>query len=161
MSSQPDSIQAIKVFLSYSSKDERLKKQLDRHLSSRKSRGVIDTWEEEKISAGKNKEQAISKHFEEANIILCLISPEFVNCDYCYTIQLPRALEKKRSGEAKVIPILLRDVDWSITPFGELGLQVLPRNKVPIASASNRDRAMREVVQEIARVVAIIRGESV
>lgn len=161
MPSRSDSVKPVKIFLSYSYRDERLKKQLDSHLGPMDRRGDLQIWHEQKILAGENRDREISKHFEEADIILCLISPNFISSDYCYTIELPRALAKKKSGEARVIPILLRDVDWQKTPFGELGLQVLPRDGKPIARPYNRDKVLREVAQEIARVIEIVNGKNV
>lgn len=161
MPSRSDSVKPVKIFLSYSDRDERLKKQLDSHLGPMDRRGDLQIWNEQKILAGENRNKEISKHFEEADIILCLISPNFISSDYCYTIELPRALAKKRSGEARVIPILLRDVDWQKTPFGELGLQILPKDGKPIARAYSRDATLTKVAQEIARVIDIISGKEV
>ena len=59
-----------------------------------------------------------------SEIILLLISPNFMHSDYCYSIEMRRALERHERGEARVIPVILRPVDWKGTPIGEL--QALP-----------------------------------
>ena len=158
MSSEVKPTQPIKVFLSYSPNDERLKKKLDKHLSLLKRQEYISSWDEQQILAGDEKEKEISKHLEDANLVLCLISPDFIQSDYCYTVEMPYALEKKKAGKALVIPILLKPVDWQSTPFHVL--QVIPRDGKPIGGRSNLDNVLASVVKEIKRVVEIEQGKN-
>ncbi|MEM7794112.1 MAG: TIR domain-containing protein [Cyanobacteria bacterium P01_C01_bin.118] len=80
---------------------------------------------------------------KRADIILLLISADFIASDYCYEIELQQAMERHQAGEARVIPIILRPADWQNTPFSEL--QAFPTNAKPITSWSDRDEAWLNV----------------
>lgn len=148
----------VKVFFSYSPNDERLKKELENHLAPLKHRGDINTWDEQRILAGDEKKKEIAAQFESANLILLLLSPSFMASDYCYTVEMPRALEKRESGEAKVIPIRLKAVDLRMTPFQ--GLQVIPKDGNAIEGRFNRNKVLKQVVEEVAIVVEILQARN-
>jgi hypothetical protein len=141
----------IRLFYSYSHKDEELRKELEEHLALLKRQGYIAGWHDRMIGAGDEWKGQLDKNLEEAQIILLLISPSFLASDYCYDIETMRALEKHDKGEAKVIPILLRPVDWEGAPFTKL--QGLPIDLRPVTTWSNRDEAFKNIAQGIRRVV--------
>jgi TIR domain len=114
----------IKIFFCYAHEDEELFNKLKAHLRPLQREGFIDVWYDRDISAGTEWEKEISKHLNEAEIILLLITPDFMNSDYCYSIEMKRALERHERGEAHVIPIILRPVHWQVTPLSKL--QALP-----------------------------------
>ena len=97
----------VNLFFSYSHKDEDLRNELEIHLSPLKRQGVIDTWHDRRIPAGKDFGSEISEHLETSQIILLLISPYFIGSDYCYEAEMIRALELNNSGKARVIPVIL------------------------------------------------------
>src|SRR5262249_17416768 len=129
----------IKLFLSYAHNDEPLREKLMKHLSLLRQEGVIHTWHDRNINAGDDWRQQIDENLNTATIILLLISADFLASDYCYEIEMQRALERHHNGEARVIPVILRQVDWHSAPFGTL--QVLPRDAKPITSWTDRDEA--------------------
>ena len=86
-----------------------------------------------------------------ADIILLLISADFLASDYCYSTELARALQRQEQGTARVIPVLLRPVDWRIAPLNHL--QALPTNNRPITLWENRDEAFENVARGIRAVV--------
>src|SRR5205814_10402112 len=102
----------ITVFFSYSHRDEALRNELENHLYSLKRQGVIDMWHDWRIGAGKEVDREISEHLEEADIILLLVSPYFIASDYCYEVEMKRALERHEQGEARVIPFVLHPYAW-------------------------------------------------
>src|SRR2546421_4956954 len=104
--------QPIELFYSYSHRDEQLRKRLETHLSALRQQGVITEWHDRKIVAGTNWKQSIDLHLMTARVILLLISPDFLASDYCYGVEMQRALERQAKGEASVIPVILRPVDW-------------------------------------------------
>jgi TIR domain len=116
----------VNVFFSYSHKDEKLRDKLAVHLSALQRQQVITSWHDRKISAGAEWAQAIDDNLNAADIILLLISADFLASDYCYDIEMQRAIDRHEAGEARVIPIILKPTDWSGTPFGKF--QVFPRN---------------------------------
>ena len=52
------------------------------------------------------------QHIETSQIILLLVSAEFLNSDYCYDVELKRAIARHDAGDARVVPIILRPCDW-------------------------------------------------
>src|SRR5205085_1249843 len=119
-----ETVGAIEVFYSYSHEDERLRNELDKHLSNLKQQGLIVGWYDRNISAGTEWAYEIDAHLNTSQIILLLISPDFIASHYCYSVEMKRAMERHETGEARVIPIILRAIEWKGTPFEKL--QVLP-----------------------------------
>jgi hypothetical protein len=140
------------LFYSYSHKDERMRDQLAVHLAILSREGVIKEWHDRDIGAGDEWEGAIDESLEKAEIILLLVSPDFVASDYCWSKEMTRALEQHDAGKARVIPIILRPVDWNGAPFGRL--QALPKNAKPITVWSNRNLAWVDVVRGIRKTAA-------
>jgi len=142
-----DQTQAVNVFFSYSHVDEPLRDELEKQLSMLKRLGVIDTWHDRRIAAGNDWEGQIDARLDAAHIILLLISADFLASSYCYDVEMNRALTRHREGQAKVIPVILRAVDWAGAPFGRL--KALPRDAKPITSWDNQDEAFRDVAMGI------------
>ena len=97
-----------KVFFSYSHKNEDLRNELEIHLSILKRQGIIETWHDRRIDAGQEFSQEISEYLNEADIILLLVSPYFLASDYCYDVEMKRALEMHERKEAVLIPVILQ-----------------------------------------------------
>jgi two-component system response regulator MprA len=150
---------AVEVFYSYAPSDVRLRNQLSKHLSNLKRQGLITGWHDRDISAGADWETMVDTHLNSAQIILLLISPDFMASDYCYSKEMKRALERHEAGEARVIPIVLRSVLWEGAPFGKL--RFLPSNGKPVTSRSwhNKDEAFLDITRGIHKVVEEIRSK--
>jgi|694.fasta_scaffold31768_3 hypothetical protein len=145
----------IRLFISYSHKDETLREKLGDHLASLQREGVIDLWHDRKISAGQEWAGAIDDNLEAADIILCLVSAGFLASPYCNDKELSRALERHKSGEACVIPVILRPADWHHTPLAQL--QALPDNSRPVTKWSDQDEAFLSIargIREVAKKLA-------
>ena len=142
---------AVKVFFSYSHKDEALRDELATHLSMMKRQGVIEAWHDREISAGSEWANAINDNLEVADIILLLVSANFLASDYCYDKEMTRAMERHETREARVIPIILKPTDWNGAPFGKL--QALPKNAKPVTTWQDQDEAFLNIAQGIRRVV--------
>jgi hypothetical protein len=135
------------LFFSYSHRDETLRDELETHLTVLKRQGIITTWHDRRIGAGKEIDKEISHYLEEAEIILLLVSPDFLASDYCYNVEMTRALERHRCGEARVIPVILRPCDWHNAFFGTL--MAVPKDGKPVTKYPNQDEAFLEVVGAI------------
>ena len=147
---------SVKVFYCYAREDDTLCMELNKHLMALKQRGWISSWNEQEILAGMEREHEIDVHLSSADIILLLVSSDFMNSEYCYSIGMQEAMKRHETGEAVVIPIILRPVDWQDTPFGKL--QALPTAGKPITIWPNRDEALLVVEQGIrAAVKALLR----
>src|SRR5947209_8334377 len=98
-----DSPAPVEVFISYAHEDELLRQQLETHLSPLQRQGLISDWHDRQLLAGDEWAREIDQHLETASIILLLISPNFLASDYCYEIEMRRALERHKLGDARVI----------------------------------------------------------
>ena len=154
MSSTHHTAEAVEVFYSYSHKDELLRNKLEEHLAGLKRGGQIAEWHDRQIGAGMEWEHEIHAHLESAHLILLLISSSFVASNYCYSIEMRRALERHEAGEAWVIPIILRSVDWMPLEFSKL--QALPEGGKPVTEWKNRDKAFVSIARGIRHAVEVI-----
>lgn len=132
-------MEPVELFFSYSHKDEKLRDRLEPHLAMLKRDKVIKSWHDRKLSAESEAARAIDDHLNSADIILLLVSENFLASDYCYDIEMPRAMARHEAGEARVIPVILKPVDWSDAPFGKL--QAFPKDAKPVTKWTNRDDA--------------------
>ncbi len=142
---------SIEVFISYSHKDDALQEELIAHLSSLRRRGNITAWYDRAVEAGAEWEAQIKDKLETAQVILMLISPAFMASDYCYDIEMQRALERHEEGTARVIPVILRPCDWREAPFSKL--KAMPEDGKPVTQWGDRDTAFLNVVQGIKRAL--------
>ena len=141
----------VALFYSNSHVDESLRDQLERHLSALQRQGLICQWHDRRIGAGEEWRGQIDQHLTEADIVLLLISPDFISSDYCYDVEMEQALARHRSGDARVIPVFLRSCDWEGCPFGEL--QGLPKDAKPITTWTDRDVAFTDVSKGLRKIV--------
>src|SRR6266487_546589 len=141
----------VEVFYSYAHEDEAFRNELEKHLSLLRRQGLITAWHDRHILPGADWAQAIDQHLERVSVILLLISADFLASDYCYGLEMRRALERHQANEARVIPILLRPVEWKGAPFAYL--QALPTDAKPISTWRNRDAAFTDIAAGIRRVI--------
>jgi internalin A len=142
----------LRLFISYAHQDETLRGELETHLKLLQRRGLIATWQDRKISPGTAWQEQIDRHLKSAEIILLLVSADFIASDYAYDLEMRRAMERHDAGAARVIPIIVRDVNWRTTPLAQL--QALPTGGKAITLWDNKDSAWRNVSEGIERVIA-------
>ena len=135
--------ETVKIFCSYSPKDADLKRSLKSHLQYYE---YISYWDDELIQPGMEWENEVEKSLATADIILLLISPDFPSS----SLEVKSALERHSNKEARVIPIILRPVDWKSTSFGKL--QPLPRDGNAVVMCDPQDKALYEIAKEILSV---------
>jgi hypothetical protein len=111
-------------------------------------------WFDGEIKPGEEWEKSIFEALNKADIILLLISADFISSDYCYDVEMKKAIDRHENGEAIVIPVILSHCDWTETPFSKL--QALPKDGVPIVDSKwyTEDQAMADVAINIRSVVA-------
>jgi internalin A len=151
--------EAVRVAFSYSHKDEELRDQLETHLKLLQRQGVISTWHDRKILGGQNWAGVIDDNFKRAELILLLVSADFLASDYCYETEMKMALEREAKGEARVVPVILRACDWKGALFGKL--QGFPKDMKPVTSWPNRDEAWTDVAAGIRKVAELLRKRGV
>jgi len=138
------------VFFSYSHKDEDLRDQLETQLAALKRQGVIETWHDRRIGAGEELHYAIDDRINSCDVILLLVSPDFIASDYCYDVEMRRAMKRHEEGSATVIPVILRACDWHGLPFGRLN--AVPKDGRPVKSLPDIDEAFLQVAKAVRTV---------
>jgi hypothetical protein len=137
-----------KLFFSYSHKDEVLRDTLQTHLEMLRRSGAIETRHDRMIRAGDELDGAIDRNMEDADVILLLVSSDFLASSYCFDVEVKRAMERHEAGTARVIPVILRPCDWQEdTPFKKL--LAAPKDGRPITKWPNEDEAFLDVVKQI------------
>jgi hypothetical protein len=145
--------QPVEIFISYSRRDENLKDDLIAHLTPMRHEGLIKIWQDRDIDLAKEWAKEIDLHVNTAAIILLLISPRFIASEYCYGIEMKRAMERHEAGEARVIPIILSHCDFGKLPFAKLN--AAPRDAIPVVDRrwNSTDEALFDVAVNIRRLV--------
>jgi len=143
---------SIDVFYSYSHRDETLRDELEKHLSMLKRQGIITSWHDRRIGAGRDWEGQIHEHINSSHIILLLISSDFLASDYCYDLEVKHAVARHQAGRALVIPIILRACDWTHAPFGKL--QALPKDAKPVKKWEDLDEAFTDIAQGLRQAIS-------
>ena len=140
------------VFFSYSHADEALRDDLEKHLSQLKREGAISTWHDRRIAPGGDLGAKIDAELDRADLVLLLVSSDFLASEYCYSKEMTRALERHRVGNCRVLPVILRPCDWQSSPFG--GLLALPTDGKPVTRWKDNDEAFLDVVKGIRTILA-------
>jgi hypothetical protein len=142
----------VEIFFSYSHKDESFREQLETHLSMLKRQGLIKPWHDRMITVGDEWKGQIDNNLNTADIVLLLVTANFLASDYCYDIEMTRAMERHEIGEACVLPIILTPVEgWRHSPFAKL--LVLPVDGKPVTKWENQDEAFVTVAQGIRQAI--------
>ena len=107
----------LKIFISYSHKDMKYQKVLFTHLKSLELTHNIDVWYDGKILPGDKIDSTVLKHLNNSDIVLLLVSPNFLSSMYCMEIELEKAIERCDEGKCIVIPVILSEsiIDDSLT----------------------------------------------
>jgi hypothetical protein len=144
----------LEIFFSYADKDEELQEELEKRLSPLPH---VTCWSKRNISPGIERNGEIEKHLNIADIILLLVSPDFMGLGYRDNSEVTRAIERHKASDARVIPILLRDCYWVDSEFGIL--QGLPSNSTPVTSWLNHDEAFLDITIGIKNVIKELRAK--
>ena len=144
-------MEPVDLFYSYAHEDETLRDELDGHLALLRRKGVIRPWHDRGIVPGQQWDKEIDAQLASADLILLLVSMDFLNSDYIWGKELATAIDRADRGDASVVPVLLRAVDIEDAPFAKL--QGLPTDLRPVTSWPNRDEAWTDVAKGIRRTV--------
>lgn len=147
-------MEPVDLFYSYAHEDEKLRDELDGHLALLRRKGVIRPWHDRGIIPGQQWNEAIDAQLTRADLILLLVSMDFLNSDYIWGKELGSAIARAERGDASVVPVLLRAVDIEGAPFAKF--QGLPTDLRPVTSWPNRDEAWTDVAKGIRRTVEAI-----
>jgi predicted GNAT family N-acyltransferase len=147
----------VEIFISYSRKDKRYLEELHKHLKVYERAEQIRVWHDGNLTPGAAWEPEIYEHFTAAQIILLLISSDFFDSEYCWQRELPEALHLFEAGRARIVPIIIRPVDWKhatkLTRF-----MVLPQDGRPVELWENKDEAYANIVGKLHELLTGIYG---
>src|SRR5262249_45109448 len=87
-----------RLFYSYASADEHLRERLDVHLKVLERQGLIAPWHQRCLLPGSDTRAETNRHLDEADVILLLVSADFLASNECWDEQMKRALERHESG---------------------------------------------------------------
>jgi hypothetical protein len=139
------------VFCCYARKDQEFLLELKAHLAPLEREGLILLRDDIDISPGMRWETTLTHYLEKADIVLLLISSDFIASNYCVDREMQHAMERDKQGTARVVPVIVRPTSWHKMPFGKL--QALPKNAAPISTATNRDVAYLSIVKGVHTIV--------
>lgn len=141
----------MKAFISYSHKDDEHLKNLEKHLAQVKRDGLLHTWTDQAIEAGGALDGEISDALNGADIFLALLSPDYINSQYCYEKEFKKAQELSKDGNLKIVPVIVEPCDWKSTPFGSL--KALPKDGKAVAEWNNMNTAFVDIVTQIRKIL--------
>lgn len=144
-------VKPIRIFYSYAHEDESYAETLQKHLALLKHQGLIGDWYDRRIVAGQEWELKINENLMSADIVLLLVSADFIASDYCWSYEMEWAMKRQAADEVDVIPIALHPADWKGAPFAKL--QGLPRTLKPISEWPNPAAAFADVAQGLRKVI--------
>jgi hypothetical protein len=152
--------QTVKIFCSYAHKDEPLREALDPHFALLRRQGVATFWSDREIYAGTDWASQIDHNLRNANVILLLLSANFINSNYCFDVELRHAVERRLRDEAVLIPVVLQPCNWEGVSVpcegGEFKLgqvQALPYDARAVTKWGNRHEAFDNIAKGVAAVV--------
>jgi hypothetical protein len=149
---------AFEVFISYSHQDKKLRGKLEIHLGNLKRQQIITSWCDGDIHPGAEWQSEIIQHLNRAQIILLLVSADFMASDFCYSIEMTRAIARHDANQARVIPIILRPTDWKDAPFAKL--KMLPTDGKAVTGWPTPDDAFADVIQGIREAIGNLNEKS-
>lgn len=139
-----------RLFYSYAHEDEIFREELAKHLKVLERNHIIESWYDNMILPGTEWAKEIDTQLEKADIVVLLVSSDFLDSDYCYSVEMEQALQRHEAGTVSVLPIIVRSALWELSPLASL--QALPSGAKPITLWSDRDEAWTDVTRGIKRV---------
>ncbi len=140
----------LKIFISYAHEDEDYSRELQKHLSQLRREGIIEDWSDSAIMAGADWDDTIKSNIQKSDIILFLVSSDFMASTYINDVEMKRAIERNEKGDCILLPVIIRTCDFSSLPISQY--QALPKSAKPVSTWEDRDAAWLDVVRQIRRL---------
>jgi len=140
----------LKIFISYSHRDEAVLDRLRTHLATLARDEVVETWDDREIRAGQIVDGTIANAHDVSTVFMPIVSPDFLASDYCYEKEMQAALEKAERGEMTIVPVIAEPCDWLSSPLKKF--KAVPKDGKPISEWTNANNAYLDIVQELRRV---------
>jgi hypothetical protein len=142
----------LRIFISYSHKDETFKDELVTMLDGLRRRGIVDTWQDRSIEAGDEWNKSIQDAMDACDLALLLVSADYLASRFIQEEEQPKLLQRRMEMKVRVIPIIVRPCPWQNEPALK-DLQALPRDNKTVITFSKETGARDQVWTDIALVI--------
>jgi hypothetical protein len=141
-------MEKVKLFISYSHVDREYLNEFYKFLNDADCPN-IDIWKDDRIELGQEWNHEIESNLNDADIVLLVMSQDFLKSPYIKNNELAVALKRHEEGRSTVIPIFLRYCNLDNYP--EITkLQGYPGVKTPLLEAGvKKDRYFTEIQEKI------------
>ena len=147
----------VQVFIAHVREDAPFLQELLGHLKPLEAEGLCHVFTDEQITMGKEWEAEVKNALNESDVILLLISSDFVQSSYFKQFELEKTLYRYRHGQALILPVIVRPANWQDLPVNRY--QTLPKEGYPISSYSDRESAWKEgVIQPLRELFTKMSG---
>ena len=144
-------VDPVEVFVSYAHEDREFLASLEPHLALLQRAGRVSLWHDGQILPGSEWRREIDQRLESAGLFLLLVSADFLASDYCWGVEMKRALQRHAEGSAIVIPVVVRPCVWDTAPFAEL--QALPTGAKAVTTWEQPDAAYADIASGLTRAI--------
>ncbi len=141
----------LKIFLSYSHRDKEQKDLFLTHFSSIARTENVSIWTDVQIDAGTQWDEVISGQLCSADIVILLVSANFIASEYIYNKELAKALELQEANKVWIIPVMLSNC--SVTDMKLSAIQTLPTDPRFVEAWTNQNDAWVNVVEGIRKSI--------
>ena len=150
-------MEAVRLFVSYAREDEPMKDEFKAHVVLLQAQQVITAWDDRMIPAGDEWDKKIHEELERADIFVLFVSASFLASKYCREVELPIVMRRHEAGEARVLPVIVRDVHWRSAPFARLN--TLPTDAKAVELWERPNSAWKVVAQAVEEAAEWVRNE--
>lgn len=146
----------VKLFFVYMPEDKPIQRELNKYLQPLIRRGMITLWGEREIQSGLDWRSITPSQIKTADLIILLVTPSLITSNYCSSLEMNDMLKRHQAGEIFVLPVMIRPVDWNVTP--PANIQVFPSSGNALSESHNRDQAFMEVLTKIREIVHLLQS---
>ena len=144
---QPADDHPRRVFVSYSHQDEDWKQRIVEALRPLEQEQRIAAWHDRKLMPGEDWDGKIKHELNQADVILFLVSPTFINSHYCREVEVRRAVERSTAGEAVLVPIIIHRCEFQKEPFARF--QAYPLDGSPLDESPDQVTRLNDLREKL------------
>ncbi len=149
----------VRVFFSYAHENGEALDEIQMRLAAYVRSGLLKLRDDQKFIPSDRLSDRIRTEITEADIVVLLVSPHFVDSYYCYDQELKFALEMNKEKNTRILPVIIEDTrglnDLEISEF-----IFIPSDGTPLNKSANRTKALNDIAEGIAKAAKDIRGSS-
>ncbi|MBV6441307.1 MAG: toll/interleukin-1 receptor domain-containing protein [Haliscomenobacteraceae bacterium CHB4] len=150
----------VKVFISYSTRDQEYVNELLLHLKPlEQKKKYLEIYHDGELLPGSEWDAEVRKQLATSQVVLFILSPDFVQSKYLNEVETRMALDMNRRGEAIIVPVLVRPTDFSSLPFNRF--QAIPKEEGPVSTSKNREKTWEQVIKELTPLIDLIHDGSI